>query len=230
MYLIDKVVRMRGKDGRFGVDHSEILNYELEIANKARDEHMNYLVYKDPAPYAESPRANSTTLLPPDDTAKQTSQVLFKRLKNKGPVSTGSRISLLESKRSSSVRSVHTDRGAPTFQQWVRGKDAERRLKKKLVAESKREIRTELLGYAKREKLMHDSRVNTMEEWLIRKKLNEAYKVTQHRNVSRQDEIDREAQDQLARNNNTKSYKMWMTQRSMQERFEQMERARIAQM
>jgi hypothetical protein len=33
MYLIDKVVRMRGKQGRFGVDHSEILNYELELAN-----------------------------------------------------------------------------------------------------------------------------------------------------------------------------------------------------
>lgn len=37
---------MRGKMGRFGVDHSEILNYELELANKARDEHMNLLVYK----------------------------------------------------------------------------------------------------------------------------------------------------------------------------------------
>lgn len=34
LYLIDKVVRMRGKSGRFGVDHSEILNYELELANK----------------------------------------------------------------------------------------------------------------------------------------------------------------------------------------------------
>ena len=48
MYLVDKVVRMRGKSGRFGVDHSEILNYELELANKARDKHMNQLVYKDP--------------------------------------------------------------------------------------------------------------------------------------------------------------------------------------
>ena len=51
LYVIDKVVRMRGKSGRFGVDHSEILNYELELANKARDDHMNHLVYKgvDPA-------------------------------------------------------------------------------------------------------------------------------------------------------------------------------------
>lgn len=30
LYLIDKVARKRAKDGRFGVDHSEILIYELE--------------------------------------------------------------------------------------------------------------------------------------------------------------------------------------------------------
>lgn len=51
LYLIDKVVRIRGCNGRFGVDHSEILNYELELANKQRDEHMNQLVYKTPNPY-----------------------------------------------------------------------------------------------------------------------------------------------------------------------------------
>jgi len=44
--MIDKVVRMRGLQGRFGVDHSEILNYEFEIANKNRTDHMNRLVYK----------------------------------------------------------------------------------------------------------------------------------------------------------------------------------------
>jgi hypothetical protein len=30
LYMIDKVVRMRGLHGRFGVDHSELLNYEIE--------------------------------------------------------------------------------------------------------------------------------------------------------------------------------------------------------
>jgi len=44
--MIDKVVRLRAMEGKFGVDHSEILNYEFEMANKARDDHMNYLVYK----------------------------------------------------------------------------------------------------------------------------------------------------------------------------------------
>lgn len=44
--MIDKVVRIRGLKGRFGVDHSEILNYEFEMANKQRADHMNRLVYK----------------------------------------------------------------------------------------------------------------------------------------------------------------------------------------
>lgn len=115
----------------------------------------------------------------------KTSKVLFKRLKNKGPVSTGSRISLLESKRSSSARSMHTMRNDMNFSQWVRGKDAEKRLKKKLVDESKMEIRKELLEYAKSEKLLHDSRVQQMETWLVKKKLNEAYKITQMRDVQK---------------------------------------------
>lgn len=46
LYMIDKVVRMRGQHGRFGIDHSELLNYELEQTNKTRDEYMNLLVYK----------------------------------------------------------------------------------------------------------------------------------------------------------------------------------------
>ena len=46
LYMIDKVVRMRGQHGRFGIDHSELLNYELEQTNKTRDDYMNLLVYK----------------------------------------------------------------------------------------------------------------------------------------------------------------------------------------
>lgn len=44
--MIDKIVRMRGLHGRFGIDHSELLNYEIEQTNKNRDDHMNWLVYK----------------------------------------------------------------------------------------------------------------------------------------------------------------------------------------
>lgn len=49
LYMIDKVVRMRGLHGRFGIDHSELLNFEIDQTNKGRDEHMNWLVYKDDA-------------------------------------------------------------------------------------------------------------------------------------------------------------------------------------
>jgi len=64
MYMIDKVVRMRMSNftddhlpfqghgnsrehlSRFGIDHSELLNFELHKTNKERDDHMNQLVYK----------------------------------------------------------------------------------------------------------------------------------------------------------------------------------------
>ena len=41
------MVRARALQGRFGVDHSELMNYELEQSNKAKTDHMNWLVYKD---------------------------------------------------------------------------------------------------------------------------------------------------------------------------------------
>lgn len=70
MYLIDKVVRKRGQDGRFGVDHSEVLNYELELANKDRDDHMNYLVYKNSNPYQLVSGSKDKKYIPPDDRQK----------------------------------------------------------------------------------------------------------------------------------------------------------------
>lgn len=182
MYLIDKVVRMRGKDGRFGVDHSEILNYELELANKQRDQHMNHLVYKGDAETAPTTENNEIQM---PGAPLSTSQVLFKRLSNKGTVSTGSRLSLLGGDQpKASRRSVHTNIHAPDFQQWVRRKDAEKRLQKKLINEQKRDIRQELLEFAKQEKESHELRVSNMEQWLVSKKLNEAYKVTQLRQDS----------------------------------------------
>ena len=75
MYLIDKVVRQRGKQGRFGVDHSEILNYELELVNKQRDDHMNYLVYKTDNPYHHTTDSNCDPAfnIPPSAAGKETS-------------------------------------------------------------------------------------------------------------------------------------------------------------
>ena len=161
----------------------------------------------------------------------ETSQVLFKRLANKGAIQDSSRCSLLtEKNRGGSARTMHTDRKAPNFQQWVRAKDAEKRLKKKLIQEEKREIRQELLQYAKNEKYMHDSRVNQMEQWLIKKKLNEAYKVSQLRDSQTQQEIEAEALQQMKHGYDPKNYKMWLTQRRNQAKYSQMERAMMVQL
>ena len=45
-----------------------------------------------------------------------------------------------------------------------------------------------------------------------------------------QEQIEQEARDQLNNNNNVKNYKMWVTQQSMQDKYSQMERARMIQM
>ena len=44
--MIDKVVRERGLQGRFGIDHSEGLNFEIYTVNKARDDHLGWLIDK----------------------------------------------------------------------------------------------------------------------------------------------------------------------------------------
>ena len=47
--LIDKVVRLRCQIGRFGIDHSEVLNYQTYAMNKSRLDRMNWLAYKSEA-------------------------------------------------------------------------------------------------------------------------------------------------------------------------------------
>ena len=137
---------------------------------------MNHLVYKEENPYMETEHIDSTLRMPGN---MSTSQILFKRLSNQGVIEDSSRCSLLgENKYRGSARTNRTNKTAPNFTQWVRRKDAEKRLKKKLLQETKREIRNELLEFAKGEKEMHDSMVDSMEDWLVRKKLDEAYRIT----------------------------------------------------
>jgi hypothetical protein len=73
LYVIDKVVRMRGKGGRFGVDHSEILIHELELANRDRDSYLNNLVYKQPNPYQVTNDSNPSFVIPPSAAGNETS-------------------------------------------------------------------------------------------------------------------------------------------------------------
>jgi len=86
-----------------------------------------------------------------------------------------------------------------------------------------------LLGYAKDEKAMHDSRVDYMDQWLKQKKMNEAYKVTQLRSDSQLEQEIEHDKNQLQRGN-AKSYKQWVHQTHMQQRYEDIERAHHAQM
>jgi len=83
--MIDKVVRLRGLQGRFGLDHSEIMNYEFEQANKQREEHMNYLVYKSQMSEGRCSRSHieGEEWNKENKQGKLTSTVLFKRLSEK---------------------------------------------------------------------------------------------------------------------------------------------------
>ena len=66
---------MRGQHGRFGIDHSELLNYELEQTNKPRDDYMNLLVYKADA--YTTPARDLSNLAPKN---APVSEVLFHKL------------------------------------------------------------------------------------------------------------------------------------------------------
>lgn len=70
-----------------------------------------------------------------------------------------------------------------------------------------------------------------MESWLVKKKLNEAYNITQLRDVKKQEIINNEAVNQLAPGgNNPRTYKQWMTQQNNQRKYDVMSRAHQQQM
>lgn len=67
-----------------------------------------------------------------------------------------------------------------------------------------------------------------MENWLRNKKLNEAYKITQLRDNTHHDEEISRDKEQHTRSN-AKSYKQWLNHRVMQDRIDDIERARAMQ-
>jgi hypothetical protein len=81
LYMIDKVVRLRGQEGRFGVDHSELLNFEFEMANKDRSNHLNMLVYQNQGiPYSTSLTPTKTNSNKENYASTMASKVLLDRL------------------------------------------------------------------------------------------------------------------------------------------------------
>lgn len=135
LYMIDKVVRMRSQYGRFGIDHSELLNYELELTNKPRDDHMNWLVQKR-EPFKGVSISDAST---EHDSGKKppmnVSQILFNRLNVKDEEKEYS----LYSKKSEGGE--NSSRKRLNYAEWLKAKDAEKRLKRKLIQQAKTEVK-----------------------------------------------------------------------------------------
>lgn len=211
LYMIDKVVRMRGQHGRFGIDHSELLNYELEQTNKPRDEHMNWLVYKGDDAKGTPGKAGL------DETV---SKLLFSRLDAKdeerySDYSNRKMFGMLENEGEDKGSKANLNgAGGLSYAEWLKLKDSEKRLKRKLVNQAQNDIKEELLQVAKSEREKYLCRVKAMDEWLMKKKLEEAEKSAHLRELDRREEADRQMREEL----HTDSYKKWMKMQSMKKR------------
>jgi hypothetical protein len=100
-----------------------VLNFEFEQAIKARQDHMNMLVYKDP-------NRDATDNFNTGSQLKSRSNALFERLTEK---------EIAEMNRSQTGE-VPYNKGI-RFNEWIRRKDAESRMKRKLIQEAKNDIR-----------------------------------------------------------------------------------------
>ena len=97
------------------------MNFELEVANKNREDYMNHLVYKtkDFNSFKDWDKENNIN-----------SEALFKRISQKEI----DLDNMIENPEKGS-------NGGLSFQEWVRKKDAEKRLKRRLVNDVKNEIK-----------------------------------------------------------------------------------------
>jgi len=215
--MIDKVARMRGQHGRFGIDHSELLNYELEQTNKVRDDYMNLLVYKGEA---QTTSARDLTQVAPLDAS--VSQILYNRLnvKDEERYSDYSTRKLVPNEKgalqysTNSFQLAGVPRSAISYNDWLKRKDAEKRLKRKLTIQAQNEIKEELLDVAKQERDNYEKRCKAMDDWLMQKKIEEAEKIAHMRDMDRREE----AEKQLLNERQTNSYKDWMRLQAMKKK------------
>ena len=119
---------------------------------------------------------------------------------------------MLEGKIPKSVRSAATSRSAAAFgtgsgevhnnlrrfggaglsySDWLKAKDAEKRLKRKLIGQAQIEIKEELLNVAKQEREKYERKCKAMDDWLLQKKINEAEKIAHLRELDRREEIEK---------------------------------------
>lgn len=204
MYVIDKIVRMRGLQGRFGADHSEILNIEVELANKSKDDHLHKLVYSSD-PYDEKENM-------------QLSKILFKRLdyQNKeeipfyqetnGTADNSSKVSDIDSQKKDGL----------AFNEWLRRKKGDERLKQKLVKEAKLELRTQIIENLKIEQALKEAKVKAMEEWLVNKKMSEAQKIAHLRDLEEKEAI----KEELKKEKHFRTFKQWHRHKQLEEKHD----------
>ena len=54
-----------------------------------------------------------------------------------------------------------------SYSDWLKAKDAEKRLKRKLIDQAQNEIKEELLNVAKKEREKYERRCKAMDDWLM---------------------------------------------------------------
>ena len=82
-------------------------------------------------------------------------------------------------------------RGGLAYSDWLKQKDAEKRLKRKLIIQAQNEIKEELLCVAKQERDKYEKRSKAMEDWLMQKKIEEAEKFAHMRELERREEVEK---------------------------------------
>lgn len=97
-------------------------------------------------------------------------------------------------------------RNGLSYQEWLKAKDAEKRLKRKLVGQAQNEIKEELLRVAKLEREKFEKRTKAMDDWLMNKKIEEAEKVASMREMDRREDMEKHLREERQ----TSSYKEWM--------------------
>ena len=75
-----------------------------------------------------------------------------------------------------------------SYSDWLKAKDAEKRLRRKLTVQAQSEIKEELLHVAKQEREKYERRILQMDDWLMSKKLEEAEKIAHLRELDRREE------------------------------------------
>ena len=89
------------------------------------------------------------------------SEILFNKLKPDKNEMTSETLSQFSDNENGQKREYRQ-----TYDEWTKRKDAEKRLKRKLIRSSQNQVREELLQIAKSEKQKFEERVSAMDEWL----------------------------------------------------------------